>query len=141
MTKTKLEIEKVLENKELMDYFVGFHRDEWKKMNGLFAKKQLIEREELKEETAGGDYIDFHPFFSHIAPGEYGNCVLTLYREKFYDSYLKNPSLYEEHPEVKKELIENRHMVFGVYSYQYKGDIEEEWFTGELAEFVEVEMK
>lgn len=147
MAVMKLPIEQVLENNELINYFISFNRDERNKEMMLFEEFKGIDKSELNELVQDGEFMDYHPFFSRICSGEYGNCVLTLYREKFYDAYLNNPALYSEYENEEgyaehiDDLIKNRLHVYGCYAYQYKGIMEEVWFIGKLKETVELEIK
>lgn len=143
----KLPIEQVLENNELINYFISFNRNEDNKQTLLFEEFKKIDKSELNELIEDGEFMDYHPFFTQIGSGEYGNCILTLYREKFYDFYLKNPSLYaddeneEGYAEYMNDLINSRLDVYGCYAYQYKGIMEEFWFIGKLKEVIVLEVK
>lgn len=145
MTPKQLLIEHVLKTDELIQPLISYHRDEPGKLIELFSVFRPISKPELDEMIEDGEFTDFHPFFSKIAYGEYGNCILTLYREKFYDDYLKNPCPYineankdELHREILQTTIDNRLNVYGHYAYQYKGMMQELWFIGTLKETVEL---
>ena len=143
--KLKLKTEDVLNSKELMDVLVAYHRDEGMKWIALFESFQDEEYSELEEETCGGGWEDFEPYYTHITKGEYGNCLLILYRLKYEYSEEEKQALVEDLKGKKREEALNyfdieRRSVFGMYSYQHKGMIKSEWFSAVLAKEVEFQI-
>ena len=125
--KSKLKIEEVLANKILMDYIVGIKRGSGRgNLGNLFKYFEEVDFNEIDElSQGGGDLEDFEPYYTHIAKGEYGNCILVLYRYKWLD-------IIEE---------KDKNMALGMYSYQFKGVIMTNWFKGKLKEAIELEIK
>ena len=143
-----LKIEEILTNKAFMDYYVGFNRDESGKWIRLFENFDYENQDDLLKETNGGSMMDFEPFYTHIAKGEYGNCLLVLYRNGIYEeedieTLKKSVSeglSQQEQEAVLEELEFERYRVFGMYSYQYKGLIETEWFSALLKKEIEIKL-
>lgn len=113
-----------------MDYIVGIKRGSGRgNLGNLFKYFEEVDFNEIDELSQGGeDFEDFEPYYTHIAKGEYGNCVLLLYRHK---------GLYW----IEEEDNDDKNLVLGMYSYQWQGLIMTNWFKGKLKEAIELEIK
>ena len=139
-----LTIEEVLADQHIMNELVAFERNKGDRWMGLFERFCYETYENLARETDCGIWMDFEPYYTHIAKGEYGNCVLLLYRYKCRFSEQEKREMAKglrgkERADMLRHLELEQRSVFGMYSYQYKGMIETEWFSALLAEEIEIE--
>ena len=134
----KLDIEEALRTPFIMDRVVGYSRSTPNQLDRLFEYRDEFD---LKEMSMGSPYPEMYemmePTYSYIAKGEYGNCLLVLYRSVLADVTPDPDEPYYE--EYMQTLEDERYFVIGVYVYKYKGYTEREVFKGYLKKEIEIE--
>ena len=133
-----MDIEEALRTPFIMDDLVGYSRSEEDKWMRLFER---IDDFDLNEMSMGSpypeDYEMMEPTYTYIAKGEYGNCLLVLYRSVLADVTPDPDEPYYE--EYMQTLEDERYFVIGVYVYKYKGYTERKVFKGRLKKEIEIE--